>query len=117
MAALYLHNAIFEPDRSPSDGLSSSNRPISVGTLRTAESHTTEPLLQDTQSLAFQELLSLQPSHPGGPESGWNIRLSLDGLPRSHEERVDAEQRSLRLRLRRTKSVIIALQIIIGMFF
>ena len=128
MAALYLHHAIFSPEAShttlPSAGvyspqhirdLSSQSTVTVIPSFRTSRdsefSHPTEPLLHPDTSgfLAYADLLSRQPTHPGGPQPGWDLGLSLAGDPPTTKERKDTWERTIKLRLRRlslTKRVL-----------
>lgn len=126
MAALYLHNAIFIPEESDSTrGHSPHTRTISTGTLRTiATSHTshsypTEPLLQDSSTVAssaYHDMLSRQPAHPAGPRTGWDMGLSLDGHPMTSRERRRFWEQTVRRRLKLLKTFKVSLELIMGKF-
>lgn len=127
MAALYLHNAIFIPEESdPPRGHSPHTRTISSGTLRTiatshtSHSYTTEPLLQDSSTLAssaYHDMLARQPAHPAGPRTGWDMGLALDGQPITTRERKGFWEQTVRRRLKLLKRVKVALELVMGMLF
>ncbi|KAJ6626009.1 hypothetical protein B0H10DRAFT_569334 [Mycena sp. CBHHK59/15] len=93
MAALYLHNSIWLPDpgETPRD-LTPHTRTISSATLQTLQtseqSHPTQPLLHSStsESVAYLDLLSRQPTHPNTPR-GSPMALSFDGDPTTVRER------------------------------
>lgn len=122
MAALYLHNAIFIPE--PSDATSPHTRNLSTlssGTLHTTtseHSHPTEPLLQSTtsESVAYLDLLSRQPTHPNASQRSpdWDTGLSLDGDAATARERKGYWEQSIRKRLKRLKAMKGTLEAVIG---
>jgi hypothetical protein len=123
MAALFLHNAIFSPESSQpptpdtdiynADIYSphhrrnlSSQSTANVSPFRLSQSefsHPTEPLLHPDTSgfLAYAELLSRQPTHPMGPQPGWDVGLSLMGDPPTMRERKDTWEQAVKRRLKR----------------
>ncbi|KDQ55993.1 hypothetical protein JAAARDRAFT_317116 [Jaapia argillacea MUCL 33604] len=132
MAALYLHNALFSPEASsstlgPQRSQSSGRTPShqrqpsahSIATLTTVtthHSHPTEPLLHSNNSVssAYHDLLSRQPSHPSGPQPGWDSALKLEREPVSATEARGYRQRHLREKLKRWKIVKVGLEVLIG---
>ncbi|KAJ3749745.1 hypothetical protein EV360DRAFT_89708 [Lentinula raphanica] len=124
MAALYLHNAIFTPESSEShlqDDYSPHSRTISSTTLRTTTtdySHPTEPLLHSTDSgsLAYQDLLSRQPSFPGEQNQQWDMSLSLGGHSSSSKERQDYREHTVRRKLRYLKQIRVVLKLVLAVW-
>ncbi|THV03556.1 hypothetical protein K435DRAFT_791746 [Dendrothele bispora CBS 962.96] len=121
MAALYLHNAIFAQDDSPtplstlphSRSLSSGTVALSVST---HGSYPTEPLLS---SSVYQHLLSRQPAASSDGQQ-WDMSLSFeDGRPDSspiERERRGYHEQSVRRRLRILKSFKVSLEIIVAVW-
>lgn len=135
MAALYLHNAMFSPDTPhppiPSSAdiytpqhsrhRSSQSTATMTPSSRTSGSefsHPTEPLLQpDTYgSMAYADILSRQPTHPNGPQPGWDMGLSLVGDQPTMDERKDFWERTVRRRLKRLRVTKGALELLIGKY-
>lgn len=123
MAALYLHNAIHTPDYEPKSFVPPHHHrrdtsSVSGATLvSTSEySHPTEPLLQSntSESVAYLDLLSRQPSHPGGPRPGWTTSLSLDGDPVSSRERKLFREHLVRKKLKRLRLYKGVLEVALG---
>ncbi|GBE86959.1 hypothetical protein SCP_1002040 [Sparassis crispa] len=117
MAALFLHQALFTTEPSASSELPVLRSPnrvtqherqlssVSSVTLRTSNSdhsQPTEPLLRPESSI-YLDLLSRQPNHPDGPESSFNLGLSLEGDPITPRERKSCLERAIRKRLRRLR--------------
>ncbi|KAF8064334.1 hypothetical protein FPV67DRAFT_1504536 [Lyophyllum atratum] len=122
MAALYLHNALHISDYEPTSSNPHTRNVslISNATLQnTSEfSHPTEPLLHSntSESVAYLDLLSRQPTHPSGPRTTWTTSLSLDGDPVSTRERKGYREHFVKKQLRRLKLYKGSLEIIMGAF-
>ncbi|KAF7308031.1 hypothetical protein MKEN_01165300 [Mycena kentingensis (nom. inval.)] len=122
MAALFLHNSIWVPDPDADDdndhGRSSHVRTTSSSTLQFSEqSHPTQPLLHSatSESVAYMDLLSRQPTHPSLPRSqGAPSGLSFDGDPTTMRERKDMQERVVRRRLRRLRRMTAVLEVIVA---
>ena len=135
MAALYLHNALFNPvasEQSPptvtSDpytphhgryrsSQSSATVEPSFRTSSSEFSYPTEPLLDPeyTGSYAYADLLSRQPTHPSGPTPGWDMGLSLTGDKPTMGELKGFWEKAVKQRLRRLKIIKAALGMLLGM--
>ena len=118
MAAIYLHNAIFQHDPSALEsslGLSPHARSISTvstGNLpaNTSEySHPTGPLLN---SLAYLDLLESQPPYPNGPHTDLDMRLNLGGNPTTISEMKHHWEKTIRRRLRRLRCIETSLEVL-----
>lgn len=126
MAALYLHNSIFPPQTLPHANTFSPHHQRGQSSTVTVTpsfrnslsdfSHPTEPLLHpDTSgSLAYADLLSRQPTHPRGPQRGWDMGLSLVGDPPTLSERREAWTRAVKKRLRRLHLMKGVLELLMG---
>jgi len=122
MAALYLHNA-FWSGRSSNSRNSPHTRQlsnISNHTLRTVTSesscHPTEPLLVSTtsESLAYQDLLSRQPTHPSGPQPGWDLGFNFEGDQTTMQERKGHRDQGVRRRIKRLRLAKGVLELVMG---
>ena len=122
MAALYLHNA-FWSGRSSNSRNSPHTRQlsnISNHTLRTVTSesscHPTEPLLVSTtsESLAYQDLLSRQPTHPSGPQPGWDLGCNFEGDQTTMQERKGHRDQGVRRRIKRLRLAKGVLELVMG---
>ncbi|KAF5376748.1 hypothetical protein D9615_007895 [Tricholomella constricta] len=123
MAALYLHNAIHAPDYDPNSSTSPHRRnvsSISNATLQSTSefSHPTEPLLHPStsESVAYLDLLSRQPTHPSVRRPEWTTSLSLDGDPVTPRERKVFRDHSVKMQLRRMSLYKGSLEIMMGAF-
>ncbi|KAJ7703972.1 hypothetical protein B0H17DRAFT_39737 [Mycena rosella] len=111
MAALYLHNSIWGPDTPPD--AEPHTRATSFATLQSSDhSHPTQPLLHSStsESVAYLDLLSHQPTHPNAAGRGAPLGLSFAGDPTTLRERKGAADYTLRRRLRRLKLAIAVLE-------
>ena len=135
MAALYLHNALFNPvasEQSPTAVTSDQYTPNhdryrsfqssvtvepSFRTSTSEFSYPTEPLLDPeyTGSYAYADLLSRQPTHPTGPTPGWDMGLSLIGDKPTNGELKSFWEKAVKQRLRRLKFLKAALEMLLGM--
>lgn len=135
MAALYLHNALFNPAASAQSSATPTPDPYTphhdrhrssqssvtvVPSFRTSNSefsHPTEPLLNPeySGSYAYADLLSRQPTHPSGPTPGWDMGLTLVGDQPTMRERKDFWEKAVKKRLRRLKVTKSALEMLLGM--
>ncbi|KAJ7459447.1 hypothetical protein B0H11DRAFT_1817456, partial [Mycena galericulata] len=115
MAALYLHNSIWVSDAADTPrGHSLHTRTTSsatIQTLQTDQSHPSQPLLPTSESVAYLDLLSHQPTHPNDPR-GSPMGLSFEGDPTTMRERKGYADKVVRRRLRRLKVVMAVLEVI-----
>jgi len=121
--AVYLHNAIWTTDPFGNPTSHPHNRNLSSlsnTTLRTVtseqSSHPTEPLLRSTtsESLAYLDLLSRQPTHPDGPQAGWDLGLNFEGDQTTMQERKVYHDKSMRRRIRRLRLAKSILELVMG---
>ncbi|KAJ7271170.1 hypothetical protein C8J57DRAFT_298970 [Mycena rebaudengoi] len=115
MAALYLHNSIWLPE-TPEESLPRARTPSSatLQTLPTSElSHPTQPLLHSStsESVAYLDLLSRQPTHPNTLRSV--AGLSFDGDPTTMRERKVHTEKVVKRRLRRLKVITTILEVVL----
>lgn len=92
---------------------------ISNATLLTTtseHSHPTEPLLHShtSESVAYLDLLSRQPTHPSAPHLGWTTSLSLNGDPITSRERKGFREHFVKRRLRRFNVIKGILEFVMG---
>jgi hypothetical protein len=118
MAALYLHNSIWLPE-TPEESLPRARTPSSatLQTLPTSElSHPTQPLLHSStsESVAYLDLLSRQPTHPNTLRSV--AGLSFDGDPTTMRERKVHTEKVVKRRLRRLKVITTILEVVLSPF-
>ena len=111
MAALYLHQALFQPADAPPPQASSNRHSrhqgrqlssFSSATLNTTSENSHAPLVDSyADSSAYLDLLSRQPPHPS--ESSAITELSLHGDPVTDRERRTHWEHAVRRRLHRLK--------------
>ncbi|KAH7911136.1 hypothetical protein BJ138DRAFT_1151375 [Hygrophoropsis aurantiaca] len=107
MAALYLHHALFTSDTPVT-------QPASAAPLLTPASNLEQPsspISPTCKSPAYLDLIARQPTHPDGPQPGWDLGLNLLGDHLTAAECKSLEERFIKRRLRRLQAATIALEL------
>lgn len=112
MAALHLHYAFFTNEKD-------SDLPLRSATpfLRPAPERDGSPTSHLFASVAYQDLIQRQPTHPDGPTSGWDLGLNLLGDPITVAEHKNVEDHETKMRLRRLHAINTTFELLFGMSF